>query len=209
MSANALRSSYFRVSGLKEVERPSMRYVVGISGSPSQNNDPSVAGSTGLWTTRRQCIRQGLRSWTHLVAGLNPGRQDRGSLRGPWRAMEGKRAPGTILGVSSKLPLDGRRCQPTSAGALLNELFEMISGLADRTLRGIRRDGRLLDSTPVPLGKFSLAPSEWTHQGLQIAPRVRPKADTPMRSRVTQANDQRCRVGRQIHLRPGVHLCLR
>ena len=145
-------------------------------------------------------------SWTHLVALVCTqfGRIE--SLRGLESVWKANAHQHYHLGVSSKLArstvADANQRRPV---AIFNELFEMLSGLADRTLR---REGgemvRLLDSTPVPLGKLFNWP-KWNGRirGLKLHLVYDPKADNPMQIAVTQANVNDVEIGRQIPLEPG------
>ncbi|HEY4202583.1 MAG TPA: DUF4372 domain-containing protein, partial [Devosiaceae bacterium] len=94
-------------------------------------------------------------SWAHLLALIHAQLGGAGSLRGleaSWNANAhhhyhlgvGKLARSTLADANARRPL-----------AIFTETFAKLSGLAGRTLR---REGdemiRLIDATPVPLGKL-------------------------------------------------------
>ena len=147
-----------------------------------------------------------LDSWTHLVSLICAQLSSIDSLRGLeslWRANAHQHYH---LGVSNKLARstlsDANTRRPL---AVFIETFEMLSQLADRMFR---REGgemvRLIDSTPVPLGKLFDWP-KWNGRirGLKLHVVYDPQADNPTRIAITGANVNDVEFGREVPLQAG------
>ncbi len=139
-------------------------------------------------------------SWDHLVALIYAQLGGASSLRGleaAWNANAhhhyhlgvGKLARSTLADANSRRPL-----------AIFSETFAMLSGLADRL---VRREGRemvrLIDSTPIPLGKLvDWAKCNGRITGLKLHVVYDPIADNPTDIAITEANVNDIEVGRQV-----------
>ncbi len=134
-------------------------------------------------------------SWEHLLVLICAQLGGIGSLRGleaAWNANAhhhyhlgvGKLARSTLSDANARRPL-----------AIFTETFAKLSGLASRTLR---REGdemiRLIDATPVPLGKLiDLGQVEWPYQGPEAACRLRSGIGQSHRDRHDRCQRQRYR----------------
>ena len=144
-------------------------------------------------------------SWQHLVA-LVFGQLGRvQSLRGleaVWNANAhhhyhlgaGKLARSTLADANARRPVE-----------IFAETFTMLSGLTDRILR---REGgemlRLLDATPIPLGKvIDWAKRNGRIRGLKLHVGYDPLLDNPTDIDITHANVNDVEVGREIPLQTG------
>jgi putative transposase len=128
---------------------------------------------------------QGLRG---LEAGWNANRQHHYHLGG------GALARSTLA--------DANKIRPVGVFA---DTFSEIAGLLDRTTR---RDGkemlRLIDSTPIPLGKLcDWAKSNGRIRGMKMHVVYDPKADCPRILDITDANVNDAEVGRTITIEAG------
>jgi putative transposase len=144
-------------------------------------------------------------SWDHLVALVYAQLGGIGSLRGlqtAWNANAhhhyhlgvGKLARSTLADASARRPL-----------AIFSETFAKLSGLADRL---VRREGgemlRLIDATPVPLGKVV----EWAKRngrirGLKMHVVYDPVGDNPTFVDITDANVNDIEIGRTVPIDAG------
>src|SRR5882757_8495783 len=144
-------------------------------------------------------------SWDHVVALVYAQLGGIGSLRAleaAWNANAhhhyhlgvGKLARSTLADANARRPL-----------AIFIETFAKLSGLADRTLR---REGdemiRLIDATPVPLGKL-IDWAKWNGRikGLKLHVVYDPAADNPTHIAITDANVNDIEVGRQLPIEAG------
>lgn len=106
----------------------------------------------------------------------------------------------------------GKLCRSTLADAngrrpvaLFAETFAMLSGLADRALR---REGcevlRLLDATPIPLGRL-LTWADWNGRtrGLKLHVVYDPGSDHPRRIAITPSTVNDVQVGKTVPIEPG------
>lgn len=139
-------------------------------------------------------------SWDHLVALIYAQLGGANSLRGleaAWNANAhhhyhlgvGKLARSTLADANGRRPL-----------AIFSETFAMLSGLADRL---VRREGRemvrLIDATPIPLGKLvDWAKDNGRITGLKLHVVYDPLADNPTEIAITQANVNDIEIGRQV-----------
>jgi putative transposase len=144
-------------------------------------------------------------SWDHLVALVYAQLAGIGSLRAleaAWNANAhhhyhlgvGRLARSTLADANSRRPL-----------AIFTETFAKLSGLADRL---VRREGdemlRLLDSTPIPLGKLiDWAKRNGRIRGLKMHVVYDPGADNPTFVDITDANVNDIEVGRTVAIEAG------
>jgi len=144
-------------------------------------------------------------SWGHLVALVYSQLAGLGSLRAletAWNANAhhhyhlgvGLLARSTLADANARRPL-----------AIFAETFAKLSGLADRL---VRREGRemlrLLDATPVPLGKVvDWAKRNGRIRGLKMHVVYDPVSDTPTFVDITDANVNDIEVGRTVPIEGG------
>lgn len=145
------------------------------------------------------------RSWEHLVALIFAQFSALDSLRGlvaGWNANSqhhyhlggGKLARSTLADANARRPV-----------AVFADAFALV---ADQVDRRTRRDGqdmlRLIDSTPIPLGKLcAWAKSNGRIRGMKMHVLYRPKADLPQVLDITDANVNDAQIGRTIAIEPG------
>jgi len=142
---------------------------------------------------------------THFVALLYAqlgGAQSLRGLEAAWNANAhhhyhlgvGRLARSTLADASARRPL-----------AIFTETFAMLSNLVDRTAR---REGaemvRLIDSSPIPLGKL-VDWAKWNGRikGLKLHVVHDPAADNPTHIAITDANVNDIEVGRQLPIEAG------
>lgn len=145
------------------------------------------------------------RSWDHLVALIYAQFSASPTLRGLVTSWNAQRHHHYHLGsgplVRSTLS-DANQRRPVAMFA------EVFAGLAGQLDRGRRREGqemlRLIDSTPIPLGKLCRwAKSNGRIRGMKVHVVFDPDADCPRILGVTDANINDAQVGRQITLEAG------
>ena len=145
------------------------------------------------------------RSWDHLVALLFAQFSSAGSLRGleaGWNANSQHHyhlASGPL--VRSTLS-DANKRRPV---AVFAETFSLMAGQLDRRTR---REGnamlRLIDSTPIPLGKlYGWALSNGRIRGLKLHVLYDPKADCPRILDITDATVNDAQIGRTAPIEAG------
>jgi putative transposase len=143
--------------------------------------------------------------WSHLLALLYAQFCSAVSLRGleaGWNANSqhhyhlgsGPLARSTLADANKRRPV-----------ALFAETF---SGVASQLDRQTRRDGaamvKLIDATPIPLGKLcDWAKSNGRIRGLKVHVVFDPKADCPAILDITDANVNDAQIGRTITIEPG------
>jgi IS4 transposase len=145
------------------------------------------------------------RSWSHLVALIYGQLSGLGSLRGLATTWNANAHHHYHLGVgklsrSTLGDANGRR--PPS---IFQETFYKLSGLADRQMR---REGgemvRLIDATPVPLGRVvDWAKRNGRIRGLKMHVVYDRQADNPTFVDITDANVNDIEVGRTVPLEAG------
>lgn len=144
-------------------------------------------------------------SWNHLLALVYAQFSAAGSLRRLETGWNANRQHHYHLGggalVRSTLS-DANRRRPV---AIFAEVFGRLAGQLDRQTR---RDGaalvKLIDSTPVPLGKLcDWAKSNGRIRGLKLHVVFDPKADAPRLLAITDANVNDAQIGRTITIAPG------
>jgi len=145
------------------------------------------------------------RSWDHLVALIYAQLSALDSLRGleaGWNAncqhhyhlASGPLARSTLADANKRRPAE-----------VLADAFALVAGQIDRRTR---RDGqamlRLIDSTPIPLGKLcAWAKSNGRIRGMKMHVVYDPKADYPRVLDITDANVNDAQIGRAINIEPG------
>lgn len=144
-------------------------------------------------------------SWNHLLALVYAQFAAAGSLRSLEAGWNANRQHHYHLGggalVRSTL-CDANKRRPVAIFA------ETFSRLASQLDRQTRRDGaamvKLIDSTPVPLGKLcAWAKSNGRIRGLKLHVVFDPKADAPSLLAITDANVNDAQIGRTIAIAPG------
>src|SRR5882672_8062548 len=145
------------------------------------------------------------RSWDHLVALVFAQLNGSDSLRcleGDWNANSqhhyhlhcGRLAHSTVSDANKRRPV-----------AVFAETFAVVAGQLDRRTR---HDGtemvRLIDSTPIPLGKLcDWAKSNGRIRGMKMHVVFEPKADYPRILDMTDANVNDAEIGRTLPIEPG------
>jgi putative transposase len=144
-------------------------------------------------------------SWNHLLALVHTQFSSAVSLRGLEAAWNANSQHHYHLGsgplVRSTLSAANKR-RPV---AIFAETFSLVASQLDRHTR---RDGaamvKLIDATPIPLGKLcDWAKSNGRIRGLKVHVVFDPKADYPSILDITDANVNDAQVGRTITLEPG------
>ena len=145
------------------------------------------------------------RSWDHLVALIFAQLSAADGLRGlavGWNAHSqhhyhlgsGPLARSTLADANKRRPV-----------AVFAETFELVAGLLDRRTR---KEGeallRLIDSTPVPLGKLcAWAKSNGRIRGMKLHVVYDPGADCPRILDITDANVNDAQIGRTLTIEAG------
>ena len=144
-------------------------------------------------------------SWDHLLALVYAQFSSAASLRGLEASWNANRQHHYHLGsgplVRSTLS-DANRRRPV---AIFAETFGLVASQLDRQTR---RDGaemvKLIDATPIPLGKLcDWAKSNGRIRGLKMHVVFDPKADCPSILDITDANVNDAQIGRTIAIEPG------
>jgi putative transposase len=145
------------------------------------------------------------RSWDHLVALVFAQLGACDSLRGlqaRWNASSQHHyhLGGSLLMRSTLSDANKRR-----PAAIFAETFALVAGQLDRATR---RDGtamlRLIDSTPIPLGRLcDWAKSNGRIRGMKMHVVYDPNADRPRILDITDANVNDAQVGRTVTIEPG------
>jgi putative transposase len=145
------------------------------------------------------------KSWDHLIVLIFAQFCAAASLRGleaSWNAnsqhhyhlASGMLKRSTLSDANSRRPV-----------AIFADAFTLVAGQLDRQTR---RDGnamlRLIDSTPIPLGKLCRwAKSNGRIRGMKMHVVYDPKADCPRVLDITDANVNDAQIGRTIKIEPG------
>jgi putative transposase len=145
------------------------------------------------------------KSWDHLVALIYAQLSGVDSLRGLELAFNanahhhyhlnvGKIARATLSDANARRPVE-----------VFADTFAMVARMADRyTRRGGGEMVRLIDASPIPLGKLC----DWATwngriRGMKMHVVYDPLADVPYCVEVTPANVNDVEVGRQVPIKPG------
>ncbi|MBV8473462.1 MAG: IS4 family transposase [Hyphomicrobiales bacterium] len=145
------------------------------------------------------------RSWDHLVALIYAQFSDLDSLRGLEAGWNANGQHHYHLGadrLSRSTLADANRRRPPG---LFADAFALVAGQLDRRTR---RDGqamlRLIDSTPIPLGKLcAWAKSNGRIRGMKLHVVYDPDADLPRVLDITDANVNDAQIGRTVVLEAG------
>lgn len=145
------------------------------------------------------------KSWDHLMALIYAQFSGAGSLRGltaGWNANSqhhyhlgsGRLARSTLSDANQRRPV-----------AVFAETFGLVAGQLDRHTR---REGeamlRLIDSTPIPLGKLcDWAKSNGRIRGMKMHVVYDPSADCPRMLDITHANVNDAEIGRSLTIEKG------
>ena len=148
-------------------------------------------------------------SWDHLMALIYTQLSGLDSLRAlevGWKAHANRLYHLGCDEGCEELPhatlSDANKRRPVEVFA---ETFDMIVKCIDRTTRrGAEEFIRLINSTPIPLGKlFKWAKSNGRIRGLKAHIVYDPKRDAPQVLAITDANVNDAQIGRTIELEPG------
>jgi IS4 transposase len=145
-------------------------------------------------------------SWRHLLALIFAQLSGVDSLRGlatAWNANPDAHYHLDCGAVARSTLADANARRPVAAFA---EVFSMV---AARTDRSTRNEGtkllRLIDSTPIPLGKlFAWAKSNGRIRGMKAHLVYDPSRDLPRLLDITHANVNDAQVGRTVEAEPGL-----
>jgi putative transposase len=144
-------------------------------------------------------------SWNHLLALVYAQFSAAVSLRGLEAGWNANRQHHYHLGSAPLMRstlCDANRRRPV---AIFAETFSLVASQLDRQTR---RDGaamvKLIDATPIPLGKLcDWAKSNGRIRGLKMHVVFDPKADCPSILDITAANVNDAQIGRTIAIEPG------
>jgi putative transposase len=144
-------------------------------------------------------------SWNHLMALVYAQLSHLDSLRAleaAWNANPRHHYHLGCGGLSSSTLADANKRRPVEVFA---EAFELIAAQLDRRCR---KDGqvflRLIDSTPIPLGKLcAWAKSNGRIRGMKVHVVYDPDRDLPRILDITDANINDAQIGRAVEIMPG------
>lgn len=144
-------------------------------------------------------------SWSHLVALIHAQLSGLCSLRGlatTWNANAHHHYHLGVGKLARSTLGDANKRRPPS---IFQETFSHLSGLADRQMR---REGaemvRLIDATPVPLGRaVDWAKRNGRIRGLKMHVVYDPAADNPTFVDITHANVNDIEIGRTVPIEAG------
>jgi putative transposase len=148
---------------------------------------------------------KGFRSWDHLsllIFSQLSGIEGLRGLEATWNANSNHHYHLGVGAIARSTVSDANARRPV---AVFTETFSMLSGLADRATR---REGeemiRLIDSTPVPLGKVV----EWAKwngrvKGLKLHVVYDPVSDNPIDIEITDATVNDVTIGERFPIKPG------
>lgn len=145
-------------------------------------------------------------SWKHLIALIHAQLSGVDSLRGlveSWNANPhahyhldcGRLARSTLADANARRPVE-----------LFEQAFARVAGLTDRSTRNEAKAClRLIDSTPIPLGKlFAWAKSNGRIRGLKVHVVYDPDHDLPHILDITDANVNDAQIGRTLAILAGL-----
>ena len=134
------------------------------------------------------------------------------SLRGLEAGLNANRQHHYHLGSGQLAPLDAVGCQrPASVWRSSPRPSDVVG---DCSTGRLRREGnamvRLIDATPIPLGKLcDWAKSNGRIRGMKMHVVYDPNSDCPTSVDITDANVNDVEIGRQVTIEAGHDLCLR
>jgi putative transposase len=148
---------------------------------------------------------KGFRSWDHLVALIFAQFSTATSLRGLETSFNAQSQHHYHLGtgrIARSTLADANKRRPA---AVFTDAFSLLAGQVDRIAR---REGkellRLIDSTPIPLGKLC-AWAQWNGRirGMKAHIVYDPKADCPRLLDITHATVNDAQIGRTVQIEAG------
>ena len=144
-------------------------------------------------------------SWDHLLALIFTQLSGLHSLRGVVAGCNANAHHHYHLGTATLTRTTLADANARRPVGVFADAFAMLSRLADRTTR---REGnemlRLIDSSPIPLGKLcDFATWNGRIRGLKMHPVYDPLGDRPTRVEVTLATVNDSQIGRKTPLEPG------
>ena len=145
------------------------------------------------------------KSWDHLVALMYVQLSGISSLRGLEAGFNANSQHHYHLGVRSLARSTLSDANARRPVGIFAQTFSMLSQQADRQTR---REGsqmlRLIDASPIPLGKLC-GWARWNGRirGLKMHVVYDPQADVPHRVEITPATVNDIEIGRQVRIEPG------
>ena len=145
-------------------------------------------------------------SWKHLMVLIHAQLTGASSLRAleaNWNACANAHYHLDCGAIARSTLADANARRPVEAFA---DVLSMVAGLADRSTRsGTKALLRLIDSTPIPLGKlFDWAKSNGRIRGMKAHVVYDPGRDLPRVLDITDANVNDAQIGRRIEIEPGL-----
>jgi putative transposase len=145
------------------------------------------------------------RSWDHLVALIYAQLSAHDTLRSletGWNANGQHHYHLASRTLARSTLADANKRRPA---AVLADAFALIAGQIDRRIRHEGQEMlRLIDSTPIPLGKLcAFAKSNGRIRGMKMHVVYDPKADHPRVLDITDANVNDAQIGRTVAIEPG------
>ncbi len=146
------------------------------------------------------------RSWEHLMVLIHAqltGATSLRALEAGWNANAHAHYHLRCEVVARSTRADANARRPVEAFA---EVLAMIAGLTNRSTRAeAKKMLRLIDSTPIPLGKlFDWAKSNGRIRGMKAHVVYDPGRDLPQILDITDANVNDAQIGRQIEIEAGL-----
>jgi len=146
------------------------------------------------------------RSWEHLMVLIHAqvtGATSLRALEAGWNANAHAHYHLRCEAVARSTLADANARRPVEAFA---EVLTMVAGLTDRSTRAeAKKMLRLIDSTPIPLGKlFEWAKSNGRIRGMKAHVVYDPGRDLPQILDITDANVNDAQIGRQIEIEAGL-----
>ena len=145
-------------------------------------------------------------SWEHLMVLIHAQLTNASSLRAleaGWNAHANGHYHLGCGAIARSTLADANARRPVEAFA---EVLTMVAGLTDRSTRAEAKNLlRLIDSTPIPLGKlFDWAKSNGRIRGMKAHVVYDPGRDLPRILDITDANVNDAQIGREIEIEPGL-----
>ncbi len=146
------------------------------------------------------------RSWDHLMVLIHAQMTGASSLRAlaaNWNAHANAHYHLGCAEIARSTLADANARRPVEAFA---DVLAMVAALTDRSTRaGAKMLLRLIDSTPIPLGKqYDWAKSNGRIRGMKAHVVYDPGRDLPRILDITDANVNDAQIGRQIEIEPGL-----
>jgi len=146
------------------------------------------------------------RSWDHLMVLIHAqltGAPSLRALEASWNAHANAHYHLGCGEIARSTLADANGRRPVGAFA---EVLTMVAALTDRSTRAeTKKLLRLIDSTPIPLGKlFDWAKSNGRIRGMKAHVVYDPGRDLPRILDITDANVNDAQIGREIEIEPGL-----